>query len=70
MITYKEAGVNIEEGYRSVKLIKEYAAKTMSKYVLNGLGSFAGMVEIPEGYKRPVLISGTDGVGTKLEIAF
>lgn len=70
MITYKEAGVNIEEGYRSVKLIKEYAAKTMSKYVLNGLGSFAGMVELPEGYKKPVLVSGTDGVGTKLEIAF
>ena len=70
MTTYKEAGVNIEEGYRSVKLIKEYAAKTMSKYVLNGLGSFAGMVEIPEGDKKPVLISGTDGVGTKLEIAF
>ena len=69
MITYKESGVNIEEGYRSVKLIKEYAAKTMSKYVLNGLGSFAGMVELPEGYKHPVLVSGTDGVGTKLDIA-
>ena len=39
MITYKEAGVNIEEGYKSVKLIKEYAKKTMSEYVLNGLGS-------------------------------
>lgn len=70
MITYKEAGVNIEEGYRSVKLIKEYAAKTMSQYVLNGLGSFAGMVELPSGYEKPVLVSGTDGVGTKLEIAF
>ena len=70
MITYKEAGVNIEEGYRSVKLIKEYASKTMSEYVLNGLGSFAGMVELPEGYKKPVLVSGTDGVGTKLDIAF
>lgn len=70
MITYKESGVNIEEGYRSVELIKEYAAKTMTKYVLNGLGSFAGMVELPEGYKKPVLVSGTDGVGTKLEIAF
>lgn len=70
MITYKEAGVNIEEGYKSVKLIKEYAAKTMSKYVLNGLGSFAGMVELPSGYEKPVLVSGTDGVGTKLEIAF
>lgn len=70
MITYKEAGVNIEEGYRSVKLIKEYASRTMSEYVLNGLGSFAGMVELPEGYKKPVLVSGTDGVGTKLDIAF
>ena len=70
MITYKEAGVNIEEGYRSVKLIKEYASRTMSDYVLNGLGSFAGMVELPEGYKKPVLVSGTDGVGTKLDIAF
>lgn len=69
MITYKESGVNIEEGYKSVKLIKDYAAKTMSKYVLNGLGSFAGMVELPEGYKKPVLVSGTDGVGTKLDIA-
>ncbi|MDZ4994537.1 phosphoribosylformylglycinamidine cyclo-ligase [Clostridium perfringens] len=69
MLTYKEAGVNIEEGYRSVKLIKEYAQKTMSEYVLNGLGSFAGMVELPEGYKKPVLVSGTDGVGTKLDIA-
>ena len=70
MITYKEAGVNIEEGYKSVKLIKEYAKRTMSEYVLNGLGSFAGMVELPEGYKKPVLVSGTDGVGTKLDIAF
>ncbi|GIM30543.1 phosphoribosylformylglycinamidine cyclo-ligase [Clostridium polyendosporum] len=70
MLTYKEAGVNIEEGYKSVKLIKEYALRTMNKYVLNGLGSFAGMVELPEGYKKPVLVSGTDGVGTKLELAF
>lgn len=70
MITYKEAGVNIEEGYRSVKLIKEYASRTISDYVLNGLGSFAGMVELPEGYKKPVLVSGTDGIGTKLDIAF
>ena len=70
MITYKDAGVNIEEGYKSVKLIKEYAQRTMSEYVLNGLGSFAGMVELPEGYKKPVLVSGTDGVGTKLKLAF
>ena len=69
MITYKDSGVNIEEGYKSVKLIKDYAARTMSEYVLNGLGSFAGMVELPAGYEKPVLVSGTDGVGTKLDIA-
>ena len=70
MITYKDAGVNIEEGYRSVSLIKDYAKRTLSEHVLSGLGSFGAFVEIPEGYKRPVLVSGTDGVGTKLEIAF
>ncbi|MGL5414637.1 MAG: phosphoribosylformylglycinamidine cyclo-ligase [Clostridium sp.] len=69
MLTYKESGVNIEEGYKSVKLIQDYAKKTLSEYVLNGLGSFGGMVELPEGYKKPVLVSGTDGVGTKLQIA-
>lgn len=70
MITYKESGVNIEEGYQSVNLIKNIASKTMMPWVLNNIGSFAGMVEIPEGYKKPVLVSGTDGVGTKLDIAF
>lgn len=69
MITYKDSGVNIEEGYKSVKLIKDLVKETYSKYVLNGLGSFAGMIELPEGYKKPVLVSGTDGVGTKLDIA-
>ena len=69
MLTYKASGVNIAEGYKSVKLIKDLVKQTYSKYVLNGLGSFAGMVELPEGYKKPVLISGTDGVGTKLDIA-
>lgn len=70
MITYKDSGVNIEEGYKSVSIIKDYAKKTLSEHVLSGLGSFGAFVEIPEGYKRPVLVSGTDGVGTKLEIAF
>ncbi len=69
MVTYKDAGVNIEEGYKAVKLMKEYTAKTLSSSVLNGLGSFAGMMRLPEGYKKPVLVSGTDGVGTKIEIA-
>ncbi len=70
MITYKEAGVNIEEGYKAVSLMKEYAAKTTGNLVLNSLGSFAAMIELPEGYKKPVLVTGTDGVGTKLDIAF
>jgi phosphoribosylformylglycinamidine cyclo-ligase len=69
MITYKDSGVNIEEGYESVKLIKSHAARTMIPGVLNGLGSFAGMFELGQ-YKNPVIVSGTDGVGTKLEIAF
>jgi len=68
MISYKEAGVNIEEGYKAVKLIKQHAAKTMIPGVLNGIGSFAGMFELGH-YNNPVLVSGTDGVGTKLEIA-
>ncbi len=70
MISYKESVVNINEGYKAVNLIKEYAKKTASDLVINGLGSFASMVELPEGYKKPVLVSGTDGVGTKLDIAF
>ncbi len=63
MITYKDSGVNIEEGYKSVSLIKALAAKTMIPGVINDIGSFAGMMELPEGYKKPVLVSGTDGVG-------
>jgi phosphoribosylformylglycinamidine cyclo-ligase len=70
MLTYKESGVNIEEGYKSVSLIKEHAKRTMIPGVLNSIGSFAAMMEIPEGYKKPILVSGTDGVGTKLDIAF
>jgi phosphoribosylformylglycinamidine cyclo-ligase len=69
MINYKDAGVDINEGYRTVDLIKKHAAKTMIPGVINNLGSFAGMFEL-SGYKNPVLVSGTDGVGTKLEIAF
>lgn len=69
MITYKDAGVNIEEGYKAVKLMKEYTARTLTSSVLNGIGSFAGMMRLPAGYEKPVLVSGTDGVGTKIEIA-
>lgn len=70
MVTYKDSGVNIEEGYKSVKLMKEYAGKTFIPGVINNLGSFAGMFEIGKGYSNPILVSGTDGVGTKLQIAF
>lgn len=69
MATYKGAGVNIEEGYKSVNLMKEHVRKTFNKGVLNGIGSFAAMYELGK-YKNPVLVSGTDGVGTKLKIAF
>lgn len=69
MITYKESGVNIEEGYKSVNLIKEHAKRTFIPGVMNSIGSFAGMFEMGN-YKNPVLVSGTDGVGTKLDIAF
>ncbi len=69
MVTYKDAGVSIEEGYKTVSKIKSYAEKTYTNGVLNNLGSFAGMFAMGN-YKNPVLVSGTDGVGTKLAIAF
>jgi phosphoribosylformylglycinamidine cyclo-ligase len=69
MITYKDAGVNIEEGYKAVNLIKSHVEKTHTPGVINNIGSFAGMFEIGK-YNNPVLVSGTDGVGTKLDIAF
>ena len=69
MITYKDSGVNKEEGYKSVDLIKDMAKATHGKNVLTGLGGFGAMFELGK-YENPVLISGTDGVGTKLEIAF
>ena len=68
-ISYKEAGVDKEEGYKAVELMKKAVARTQNKQVLNGLGSFGAMYELGK-YKNPVLVSGTDGVGTKLDIAF
>lgn len=67
---YKSAGVNVEAGYESVRLIKDDVKRTAIPGVLGGIGGFGGLFEIPEGYKNPVLVSGTDGVGTKLKIAF
>lgn len=67
---YKEAGVDITAGYKSVELMKQYVARTMTEGVASGLGGFGGLFELPEGYKHPILVSGTDGVGTKLKISF
>jgi phosphoribosylformylglycinamidine cyclo-ligase len=69
MISYKSAGVDKEEGYKSVGLIKDMVKRTYSKNVLTELGSFGALYELGK-YDNPVLVSGTDGVGTKLKIAF
>lgn len=66
---YKQAGVDVEAGREFVKKITDNVASTYRKGVLGGLGGFGGCFEIPQGYQQPVLISGTDGVGTKLKIA-
>ncbi|MCJ8496991.1 phosphoribosylformylglycinamidine cyclo-ligase [Chryseobacterium salipaludis] len=66
--TYKSAGVDKEEGYRTVDKIKSAVAETHNSHVLNSLGSFGAFYEIA-GYQNPVLVSGTDGVGTKLKVA-
>lgn len=70
MNEYQKSGVNVQAGYDSVKLIKKHASKTKIPGVISELGAFAGAFEISKNYKNPVLISGTDGVGTKLKIAF
>ena len=67
---YKSAGVDVEAGYKAVELMKEHVKRTGIPGVLSGIGGFGGLFEIGTGYKNPVLVSGTDGVGTKLKIAF
>ena len=69
---YKKAGVDIEAGYRSVELMKEDVRRTMRPEVLGGIGGFSGAfsLEAVKGMEKPVLLSGTDGVGTKLKLAF
>ncbi len=69
-ITYKDAGVDIDAGDAMVKRIKPAIASTMRPEVLSSVGGFASLVSLPTKYKDPVLVSGTDGVGTKLKIAF
>jgi len=69
MHTYKDSGVDKEEGYRAIDKIKSKVAETHNENVLTGLGSFASLFALKD-YQNPVLVSGTDGVGTKLAIAF
>ncbi|MCX7772301.1 MAG: AIR synthase related protein, partial [Clostridia bacterium] len=71
MATYKDAGVDVTAGYKAVDLMKSHVKKTMRPEVLTDIGGFGGLFSL-EGmnYEKPVLISGTDGVGTKLKIAF
>lgn len=69
-ITYLDAGVDIDAGDSLVEAIKPFARRTLRPEVLAGIGGFGGLVELPKRYREPVLVSGTDGVGTKLKLAF
>jgi len=69
-ITYKDAGVDIDAGDALVDRIKPLAKSTMRPEVLGGIGGFSALCRLPTGYKEPILVSGTDGVGTKLKTAF
>ena len=70
-VTYKDAGVDVERGYEAVRRMKQHVATTFNENVLGGLGSFGGFYSIEnEKMEKPVLVAGTDGVGTKLKFAF
>ena len=69
-LTYRDAGVDIDAGDQLVENIKPFAKKTMRPEVLAGIGGFGALCGIPAKYREPVLVSGTDGVGTKLKLAF
>ena len=69
-LSYRDAGVDMDAGDALVEAIKPYARRTMRPEVLAGIGGFGALCEIPKKYKEPVLVSGTDGVGTKLKLAF
>ena len=69
--SYKKAGVDVTAGYKAVELMKSHIARTMTSGVISGIGGFGGLFELDmTGIAKPVLVSGTDGVGTKLKIAF
>src|SRR3569623_2911933 len=69
-LSYRDAGVDIDAGDALVEAIKPFAKRTMREGVLGGIGGFGALFEIGKKYKEPVLVSGTDGVGTKLKLAF
>jgi phosphoribosylformylglycinamidine cyclo-ligase len=69
-LSYRDAGVDIDEGDALVEAIKPFAKRTLRPEVLAGIGGFGALCEIPKKYRQPVLVSGTDGVGTKLKLAF
>ncbi len=69
-LSYRDAGVDIDEGDALVEAIKPFARRTLRPEVLAGIGGFGALCEIPKKYREPVLVSGTDGVGTKLKLAF
>ena len=69
-ISYRDAGVDIDAGDALVEAIKPFAKKTLRPEILAGIGGFGALAEIPKKYREPVLVSGTDGVGTKLKLAF
>lgn len=69
MITYKDAGVDIDAGNEFVNAIKPYVKSTFTPLVLGGIGSFSGAIRLPSGYKNPAILGATDGVGTKLRLA-
>src|SRR5919109_4463988 len=69
-LTYRDAGVDIDAGDEAVRRIAPLAKSTHRPEVLGGIGAFAGFVRLPSGYREPVLVSSTDGVGSKLKVAF
>jgi phosphoribosylformylglycinamidine cyclo-ligase len=69
-LSYRDAGVDIDAGEALVERIKPFAKRTLRPEVLAGIGGFGALVELPKRYRSPVLVSGTDGVGTKLKLAF
>ena len=69
-LSYRDAGVDISAGDELVERIKPFARKTLREGVLSGLGGFGALFEVPRRYREPVMVSGTDGVGTKLKLAF